>query len=381
MTVEKIRVVFVHYKLVCGGAEQALFDLIKLMDKDRFDVTVFVQCPGGPWDQKFIDAGIPVIYDYSCRKATWNPIVKAGNLVKKFRTAQAYRREGEDLLNVILEKGADIVVSYSAWCYDKIAFAKNTKSVKFIHGDPGTNEVYRDEAMNKKEILSRFDRIVCVSHAAWDAFREISSLWEGVELHYNPIDSERVRQLAQEAVDLPADKPLICAVGRLSAEKGFERLIVIHKGLLSQGIDHRLVLVGDGPDRDYIRRIVNALDAQDSVILAGYQSNPYPYMKQSKFLVSSSFTEGLPVIAMEALSLGTPMVAAVPSVGEVFGSEVCGLITANDNASLEKGIKKMLTDEAFYAQAKAGAQRRSEFFDGKRMVRELEDMFTELMNE
>ena len=60
---KKIKVVFVNYKLVCGGAEQALFDLISLMDKDRFEPCVFTQCPGGDWDQKFVDAGIPVLYD------------------------------------------------------------------------------------------------------------------------------------------------------------------------------------------------------------------------------------------------------------------------------------------------------------------------------
>ncbi|MBP3925781.1 MAG: glycosyltransferase, partial [Clostridium sp.] len=120
---------------------------------------------------------------------------------------------------------------------------------------------------------------------------------------------------------------------------------------------------------------------QDSVILAGYQSNPYPYMKQSKFVVSSSFIEGLPVISMEALSLGVPMVSAVPSIGEVFGDEMCGLITENDNESLMEGIRRMLTDNALYAKAKAGAEKRSAFFDGKRMVKEIEDMFLEMMQE
>lgn len=378
---EKIKVVFVDYELVVGGAEQALFDLITLMDKDRFDITLFVQKPGGPWDQKFLDAGVNLIYDYSCRKPTLNPIKKIGNAVKKMQTASAYQHDGNGLLDVILENGADIVVSYSAWCYDHIAFAKNAKSVKYIHGDPGTNEVYRDEAIQKKGILSQYARIVCVSEAAWNHFREISGLTQGVELHYNPINSDNVRRLAEQRVDLPEDVPLVCAVGRLSSEKGFERLIVIHKRLLEQGIRHKLVIVGDGPDRDYIRRIVNATDAQDSVILAGYQANPYPYMKQSKFLVSSSFTEGLPVISMEALCLGVPMVSAVPSIGEVFGEEFCGLITENDNASLEDGIRRMLTDEALYARAKAGAEKRSAFFDGSRMVREVENMFLELMNE
>lgn len=376
---KKIKVVFVHYKLVCGGAEQALYDLINLMDKDKFDISLFVQCPGGDWDTKFYGK-VPVFYDYTCRFPTKNPIKKLGNLVKKTRISKAYQNEGQGLLDVIFEDGVDIVVSYSAWCHDKIAFARNAKSVKYIHGDPGTNQVYRDEAEQKQELLKQYQRIVCVSKAAWENFRRISGLTEGVELHYNPIDSDHVRELAQQEADLPKDVPLICAVGRLSEEKGFERLLVIHKKLLDQGIRHKLVIVGDGPDRDFLRRLVKALEVQNSVILAGYQSNPYPYMKQSKFLVSSSFTEGLPVIAMEALSLGIPMVAPVPSVGEAFGGEMCGLITENDNASLMEGIRRMLTDEALYAEAKAGAEKRSAFFDGKRMVREVEDMFLELMN-
>lgn len=378
---KKIKVVFVHYKLVCGGAEQALFDLIQLLDKEKFDITLFVQSPGGAWDRKFIDAGIHVIYDYSCRQPTWNPVRKFGNVVKKLKTAEAYKREGEGLLNVILPENPDIVISYSAWCHDLIAFADGAKSVKYIHGDPGTNPVYRDEALNKQAMLRRFERIVCVSEAAWNSFRKISGITDGVQLHYNPIDSDSVRAKAEIPVDLPDDVPLICAVGRLSEEKGFERLIVIHKRLLNEGLQHKLVIVGDGPDRDFLRRLVNATETQDSVILAGYQSNPYPYMKQSKFLVSSSFTEGLPVISMEALCLGIPIVSAVPSIGEVFGKEMCGIITENDNRSLEAGIRKMLTDEAFYQEAKAGAQRRSNFFDGKRMVKEVEDMLLQMMEQ
>jgi len=381
MQMKKISVVFVHYKLVCGGAEQALFDLIGLMDRDKFDVTVFVQVPGGVWEGKFRDAGIRVIYDYSCRRPTLNPIVKAGNLVKRLRTNAAYKRDGMGLLDVCLPHGADIVVSYSAWCCDNIAFMKNAKSVKYIHGDPGTNEAYRSEAENKGTVLEKYDRIVCVSNAAYRSFVEISGLPEKTVMHFNPLNSEHVRALAEETVSLPRDLPIICAVGRLSAEKGFERLVIIHKELLEQGVRHRLVIVGDGPDRDFIRRLVQATGTQDSVILAGYQSNPYPYMKQSRFLVNASFTEGLPVIAMEALCLGVPVIAPVPSVGEAFGGEMCGLITENDVPSLEAGIKRMLTDEALYAQAKAGAEKRSAFFDGKRMVREIEDMFVQLVQE
>lgn len=376
---EKIKVVFVHHKLVCGGAEQALFDLICLMDKSKFDITVFAQHEG-PWDEKFREAGINVFYDYFCRKPTLNPIVKAGNIAKKLKMDKAYREGGKGLLDVCCP-GANLVVSYNVWENEEMVFAQNAKTIKYIHGDPGTNPAYREEAQTHGELLSRFDRIVCVSQAACDSFRKYSGLNDTVTLHYNPLNSENVRALAENPVSFPEGAPTMVAVGRLSPEKGFERLVYIHKRLLDQGIYHKLLLVGDGPNREAVERMIEMTGTEDTVILTGYQQNPYPYIKQARFLVSSSYTEGLPVTAMESLCLGTPVVAPIPSVGETFGEETCGIITENDTSSLEAGIAKMLTDGEFYARAKAGAQRRSAFFDGRRMVREIEDMFLSVVEQ
>lgn len=376
----KIKVTFVNHRLVWGGAERALFDLIRLLDPEKFDVTLFVQSDRGTWDQKFRDAGIRVVYDWSCRQATFNPVKKLGNIRKKLRTEQCYKNGGRGLLDVCCP-GADIVISYSVWDHEELVFANGAKTVKYYHGDCGTNPIYREEALKTGDMLKRFDRIVCVSGAACRSFKEVTGLSEGVRMLYNPMDSDTVKALAEEPVEIPEDVPVICAVGRLSPEKGFDRLVYIHRDLLRQGIRHKLLIVGDGPDREHMENTIRATKTEDTVILAGFRENPYPYMKKARFLVNSSYTEGLPVIAMEALCLGTPIVAAVPSVGEAFGEEVCGLITENDNDSLEAGIRKMLTDEAFYAKAKAGAEKRGVFFDGKRMVREVEEMLLSLAAE
>ena len=378
---DKIKIVFVNHSLICGGAEQALFDLICLLNKDKFEPMVFVQNPGGEWDKKFLENGIPVIYDYSCRQPTLNPVIKFRNTVKKIRTCFAYKRDGAGLLDVCLPCQPDIVVSYNVWVNEAMVFSRGAKTVKYIHGNPDTNMDYRNEAMNRQAILSRFDKIVCVADAASKAFQKISGITDSVEMHYNPLNSRNVRLMAEAPLEFSCNCPLVCAVGRLAPEKGFERLIIIHKHLLEQGIEHKLVIVGDGPDREFLKRLVYATDTQDSVILAGYQLNPYPYMKNSRFLVNSSFTEGLPVIAMEALCLGVPIVTPIPAVAEIFGQENCGLITENNNASLEAGIKRILVDEEFYQQVKAGAIERSSFFDGKRMVTEVEDMFVKLVSE
>lgn len=375
---KKIKVVFVHYELVCGGAEQALFDLVNLLDKEKFEVSVFVQRPGGAWEQKFLDAGIQLVYDYSCRQPTWNPVKKLGNFRKKMMVKKALHNGGAGLLDICCP-GADIVVDNSAWDYPEISFPKGAKTVKYIHCDPASDPGWRKMVVEEQEWLSRFDRIVCVSKMVETSFVAITGRTEGVEMHHNPINSGVVQRKAMEPVTLPQDAPLLCAVGRLCKQKSFERLLVIHRHLLDEGIRHNLVIVGDGPDREFLERLIVTLGIQDSVILAGYQSNPYPYMKAAKFVVNSSLAEGLPVIAMEALCLGVPVVAPIPSVAEAFGEEGCGLITENNMESLEAGVRKMLTDEAFYLSCKEAAQRRSAFFDGKRMVREIEQMLLDCL--
>lgn len=378
---EKIKVLFVNDKLFWGGAERALFDLINLMDKDKFDISLFVQSDEGAWDEKFREAGIRVLYDYSCRKATFNPVTKLGNLVKKKKIKKAYQNGGQGLLETCVPEGADIVVSYSVWTNEEMVFLPGAKTVKYYHGDCGTDPDYRNEVLKTGDRLKRFDKIVCVSQTSCNSFRELSGLNETVQMCFNPMDSDIVKEQAKQEVAFPEDAPVICAVGRLAYDKGFDRLIYIHKNLLKQGIYHKLLIVGDGPQRNHLECTIQATKTQDTVILAGYQTNPYPYMAKAKFLVCPSYAEGLPVISMEALCLGTPIVSAVPSIGETFGDEICGVVTENDNDSLEEGIKKMLTDEAFYAKAKAGAQKRGEFFDGKRMVKEVENMFLSLVAE
>lgn len=376
----KIKIVFIQHQLVFGGAEKALYDLLCLLDKDKFDVCVYAQIPGGIWDEKFWNAGIGVTYEYSCRAATWNPLRKMDNLRKKWRIRQALANDGAGLMDICCPD-ADIIVSYSTWGSNQIGFGKNAKSVLYIHGNIETNKYLLDSTEAKREQIHRYDRIVCVSQEAKDAFCRWLGSSEGVETHYNPLNSQEVREKAREKVDLPDDLPIICAVGRLAFEKAFERLILIHKDLMDKGIRHRLVLVGDGPDQEMLERLIRATGTEETVTLVGYRENPYPYMKASKLLAISSYTEGLPVIAMEALSLGVPIVATIPAVAEIFGDENCGLITENSTSGLEAGIQKMLTDEAFYTAAKAGAEKRSSYFDGKRMVKEIEELFLELVKE
>lgn len=378
---KKIKLLFIHHKLVCGGAEQALFDLVSLLDKQVFDITIFVEANGGEWEEKFRELGIRVETEEICQKKSRSPFVKLSNWAKRKRIARCKAHGGRGMLDVCYpDEHFDLIIAYhSGWNQNK-CFRKGSRIIKYIHGDVGTLPDYRTDIERILPAIPEFDCCICVSEVAKQSFMKMTGRTENVYALFNPLNSDHVQALAEEPLDLGSDVPTICAVGRLSHEKGFDRLIKIHKRLLDKGYVHKLVIVGDGPERANLENAIRATGTQESVHLAGYQSNPYPYMKNSHFVVCSSYSEGLSMIAIEALVLGIPVVSAVPSIGELLGDELCGLVTENDDDSLEAGIEKVLADEAFYQQLKAGAQRRSAFFDGRRMVSKVEKLYIDLAN-
>ncbi len=377
---QRIRIVFIIHKLWCGGSEKALFDLVTLLDKERFDITVFCQHGGGPWEQKFKDAGIKIVYDHSCQKpSNGNWVIKAQNWIKRKKVIKALQRDGVGLMELCYPDGVDIIVSYAVEWRTLTGFSGKAKTVKYVHGDVDTNEGYRKVIERQMDVMNRFDKIICVSEGARESFEKLTGIRENVYTIFNPLNSENVHTLAQEPVQLPKDLPIVCAVGRLSPEKGFDRLIQIHSNLLNKGYMHRLLIVGEGSEREKLERIIAQTNTQNTVLMAGYQSNPYPYMKNSSFLVCSSYTEGLPVIAMECLSLGIPIISAVSSIGEILGDELCGIVTENDDASLEAGMESVLSDKELLQKLQEGAKRRSVFFNGKRMAEEVENVFMDLV--
>lgn len=374
---KKVRVLFLHSSLVCGGAEQALYDLISLIDRSRFDVDVMVLYEGGAWEQKFREIGVKVLSPWSCQVKKKNPFTKVINGIKRQKVRKALKQDGKGLLSAFDEK-YDLVVSYHAYQREGICFQKNTKCIKYIHEDIETNPVGRKAVLEEEKYLKRFDRVICISHAVQKSFEYTTGI-KNTAVHYNPLNSEKVKEKSLNEIPFDVRMPMICAVGRLEKEKGFARLIRIHKELLDEGIVHQLFIVGDGNEKENLRAEVGRLGVENSVVLTGYQENPYPYIRKSRFIVVPSFTEGLSVVTMEALALGIPIVTSIPTTEEIFGSDLCGIVTNTDDDSLKRGIRKMIVNEEYYKKAKEGAEHRSIFFDGKRMIKEVEEEFVQIV--
>lgn len=362
------RILFVHYSLVCGGVETALLDLCSLLDKEKYEITILEYIgQGNILKPQFLNAGIRVINPYDRFVPGKNLIHKAYNVLSQRVIEYRIMKKNKIYLN----EEFDIIIYYQIASL-RVKCKSHPKIISYIHGDVSTNESFLKGVMSQKKFIEESEKIICVSNLAKESLANAVGISKNTVAVFNPINSQKILSLSNAEIRERFPKPYICAIGRLSPEKRFDGLVRVHKNLLSRGLDYDLVIVGEGGARASIEATIRETGTENSVHLLGFKENPYPYIKNSLFTVCSSDTEGLPVVSMESLLLGKPVVSSFPTVRELFGDKECGLITDIDLASLEEGIYKMLVDHGFYNRCAVAAMERSVYFDSLKMVKNVE---------
>jgi colanic acid/amylovoran biosynthesis glycosyltransferase len=169
---------------------------------------------------------------------------------------------------------------------------------------------------------------------------------------------------SSEAAPPPAKESnqFVC-VGRLESQKGHLQLLEAVGALVKEGTEVQVVLVGDGSMRGVIEKRIGDLGLQKNVRLAGWLSGVQVRSEilASRALVLASFAEGLPVVIMEALALGRPVISTwVAGIPELVEAGKCGwLVPAGDGAALKDALREALeTDSSRLAAMGAEGRRR-----------------------
>lgn len=161
---------------------------------------------------------------------------------------------------------------------------------------------------------------------------------------YNPVMTNLVHQRAKEHIAI--NKPFILAVGRLNALKRFDRLIAAYaQAKIAETC--QLIILGEGELRQDLEKQIKVYGLQNRVLLLGYESNPYKYMTRAEYLVMSSDTEAYPVVLIEALSLGCPVLSTDCPSGprEIIREGVNGLLVALSEQALAAGMQRLCADQ------------------------------------
>ena len=134
-------------------------------------------------------------------------------------------------------------------------------------------------------------------------------------------------------------------IGRMSPEKNQARMINAFAQIHRESPDSRLIIVGDGPLETSLKTLVSSLGLADSVVFTGQIPNPFPLYAAADCFVLSSDYEGQPMVILESLVVGVPIVSTrFASITDALSSKE-GLIVDRDTDALAHGMKAVLTDD------------------------------------
>lgn len=219
------------------------------------------------------------------------------------------------------------------------------------------------------------DELVFVSRKAMLGFNSLYGIKTSQRYLYNIIDKINIKKLSNSFV-VNKDRFTITLIGNLYKVKGFDRLVRVAKLLKDSGYSLSFQIIGEGEERQSLEQFIVENDLYEDVKLLGFQPNPFPYLKQSDILLSTSRSEGLSYAICEAFVLGVPVIATrTAGAIELLENGKYGVLVEQNVQSIFEGIKKMIDNLEFYYDFKQRAVMRSSIFDIKQTM----DKFYELI--
>lgn len=264
-----------------------------------------------------------------------------------------YAAEGLLLAAHLQERGVGRVHNHFAGASASVSLLAATfLGIPFsftLHGPVDLDEA--PQARLKRKIAAA-DIVACISHFARS---------QGM-LHADPADWPKLR-IVHCAVDPtlyartgPAANPhgpvRLVFVGRLAPEKGVRVLLEALGQACAKGADLRLTVIGDGPDRATLEAM--AAPFGETVRFTGYQSQDEvaAHLAQGDIFVLPSFAEGVPVVLMEAMASGLPVITTrIAGIPELVEDGRSGLIVApGDAEALTHAILRLAADSGLRRQ-------------------------------
>lgn len=177
------------------------------------------------------------------------------------------------------------------------------------------------------------------------------------KLIYNPIDFESIsKQSIQEVTD---DFQYVLSAGSMNKNiKQFNKLIECYANSMLPSKNIKLLILGEGKLKNKWIKLAENLNLQELVIFKGNVKNPFRYYKNALFTISTSKYEGMPMVLLESLACGTPIIswdyASGPS--EIISNKQNGLLIKNQDADLLiEAMNLFVSDNNLYLHCKENA--------------------------
>lgn len=357
-----------------GGAETVFTNIIKNINKSKFCIKVVTER-----DHELFTDEIKAAVPYDCfikteRSAVrdfWNKIVIKLSLVLSEKNIRKYFIRGN----------YDVEVAFCEGYSTKIignSGKRNCKKIAWVHTDviknPWSEKIF-GSAEEEKKCYEKFDAIVCVAETMKESFIKKYGMAEKVHVLYNPLDFESVIKKSAEKTDFNfGDGMKFVLAGTFIKIKGFDRFVKVCKRLKDDGEHFSALIMGDGEEKENIKKIIAETNLGDTVKILDFQTNPYKYIAHSDVYVCSSYAEGYSTAVSESVALNVPVITTECSgMREIFGENECGIICENSEDGLYNAMKKVLNDPSLLKKFSAEEKKRANDFSLNKRMKAIED--------
>ncbi len=382
-----------------GGAEKVLVTFLKNLPENKYEIDLLLNLYSGKYLSE-VPKWINILYLNKGEMITTN---RPQDIPQK-----AYRVVYQKILkkfpkilysNILKNKKYDVEFAAIHGFRDEILNSplKSSKKIVWIHNDLRKTHFhnYTDDEIRK---FFGFDKIMVISEQIQKDFENLAENDDEknrIVRIYNPLDTEEILLKSEvrspkkredgrwkmedgsfesevrspKSEDNPIQEssflgtttsesgmpkaesnfPTFVSVGTVFPQKGFDRLLKVHKKLLDEGFKHRVLIVGDGYDFENIKNLKTELGVDETATMIGFTDNPYPFFKNADFYVLSSRYEGFPTVLFEAMTLNKNIIATdVSGVREMLEDGKLGLIIENSEEGIYEGMKKALQNPEIF---------------------------------
>lgn len=345
-----------------GGAEKVLVTFLKNLSKDKYEIDLLLNLYSGKYLSE-VPNWINVLYLNKGEMITSNRIQDIPKKVYRVLYQRLLQKFPKILYSTILKnKKYNIEFAAIHGMRDDILNSpiNSSKKIVWIHNDLRKTEFhnYTNEEIRK---FFGFDKIMVISEHIQKDFENLAkneSEKSKIVRIYNPIDTEEILKKSDASTPLSMTNhhpssifqhPTFVSVGTVFPQKGFDRLLKVHKKLLDEGYQHQIKIIGDGYDFENIKNLKTELGLGKTAEMLGFTENPYPYVKAADFYILSSRYEGFPTVLFEAITLKKNIIATdVSGVREMLEDGKLGLIVENSEEGIYQGMKKALTNPEYF---------------------------------
>jgi len=326
-----------------GGAERVAAQQSKIFQDLGFNVYIItiVNSVTYPFSGKLLNLGLELNGKDSI-KAKVIRHIKIRRFIKKNK------------IDIIVDHRArlsvftEIVFSYFSFCNKPIIYnIHNYKTETYI---PGDNFI-----LNR--IFAKANKIVTVSKAIEKKIINEYG-FKNVQTIYNPVQMDDIDLKEIDTVD--TDFNYILFYGRLLDKAKNIKLLIdaYQKSILSKS-KIKLLIMGNGKDKEMLVEMVNKLSLSEMILFKPFVSNPFSIVKNAKFTMLTSRHEGFPMVIIESLACGTPIISVDCKSGpnEIIRNKFNGLLVENNNVkALTEAIDLFVLNQELYNYCKKNAK-------------------------